>query len=513
VVGRDVPYTVLAGIVGGRDEALREGLGHLLAAEFIYETSLFPDLVYAFKHALTHEVAYSGLLHSRRKALHAATLNVMESRYRDRLDEHVPQLAQHALRADDWSKAVLYSRQAAARALAQSAARKAAEHIDRALGALANLPDDRSVKEEAFALYDIRRNAFQVVGDLEEIDRSIREANILAESLGDPARWARVAGVLANYLQVIGRVADGVAQAERAVALAQGVGTPNLLRQSHFYLGQTLYAAGRYQHAALAFEQARTAIQAEALGSNPDGWLAASQAELGDFPQALRAIEAAHLHANAARSSTRVTAFWAAGMVLMRLGDAERAVTELRRGLAVAEEQEVTLWRPIVSGALGLAEAMAGDTTAARARLEETIAIGEARLPRIVPLSMAWLAETHLLEGRIGDATTMAEKALELARTQEAHGDAVWCALLLGNIALMRGDLLHAETLHREAHATAAAGSRRPLVAHCHLGLGKLYRRTGKHQEAQEHLTTATTMYREMDMRFYLEQAEAEMGA
>jgi hypothetical protein len=52
----------------------------------------------------------------------------------------------------------------------------------------------------------------------------------------------------------------------------------------------------------------------------------------------------------------------------------------------------------------------------------------------------------------------------------------------------------------------------RPLVAHCHLGLGKLYRRTGKRQEAQEHLTTATTMYREMDMRFWLEQAEAEMG-
>ena len=53
----------------------------------------------------------------------------------------------------------------------------------------------------------------------------------------------------------------------------------------------------------------------------------------------------------------------------------------------------------------------------------------------------------------------------------------------------------------------------RPLVAHCHLGFGKLYRRTGQHAQAQEHLTTATTMYREMDMRFYLEQAEAEMGA
>jgi hypothetical protein len=52
----------------------------------------------------------------------------------------------------------------------------------------------------------------------------------------------------------------------------------------------------------------------------------------------------------------------------------------------------------------------------------------------------------------------------------------------------------------------------RPLVAHCHLGLGKLYRRTGKREQAQEHLTTATTRYREMGMRFWLKQAEKEMS-
>jgi hypothetical protein len=64
-----------------------------------------------------------------------------------------------------------------------------------------------------------------------------------------------------------------------------------------------------------------------------------------------------------------------------------------------------------------------------------------------------------------------------------------------------------------QAFALAEELEMRPLVAHCHLGLGKLYRRTGDHQQALEHLTTATTMYREMDMRFWLEQAEAEMRA
>jgi tetratricopeptide (TPR) repeat protein len=67
-----------------------------------------------------------------------------------------------------------------------------------------------------------------------------------------------------------------------------------------------------------------------------------------------------------------------------------------------------------------------------------------------------------------------------------------------------------AEASYREALGIAEQIGTPPLVAHCHLGLGKLYRRTGKRESAQEHLTTATTMYREMDMRFWLEQAEAE---
>jgi len=61
--------------------------------------------------------------------------------------------------------------------------------------------------------------------------------------------------------------------------------------------------------------------------------------------------------------------------------------------------------------------------------------------------------------------------------------------------------------------ALAEPRGMRPLVAHCHLGLAKLSQRNGKRDQAREHLTTATTMYHEMDMRFWLEQAEAEIGA
>jgi hypothetical protein len=88
-----------------------------------------------------------------------------------------------------------------------------------------------------------------------------------------------------------------------------------------------------------------------------------------------------------------------------------------------------------------------------------------------------------------------------------------WALRFLGEIASCSDapEAQTAEAHYGQAAALAAELGMRPLVAHCHLGLGKLYRRTGKRQEAQEHLTTATTMYGEMHMRFWLEQAEAEM--
>ena len=93
-------------------------------------------------------------------------------------------------------------------------------------------------------------------------------------------------------------------------------------------------------------------------------------------------------------------------------------------------------------------------------------------------------------------------------------GDEAYALRAPGEIAAHR-DPLDAETAeahYREALALATELGMRPLVAHCHLGLGKLYRRTGDRAKAQEHLTTATAMYREMGMTFWLEKADAELG-
>src|SRR3989475_1352016 len=141
VVGTDVPFALLRAIADLPEEALHRSLAHLQAAEFLYETRLFPEPEYTFKHALTHEVAYGSLLLERRRALHARIVDAMETLYTDRVTEQVERLAHHALRGEVWDKAVIYYRQAGAKAVARSANGEGAVGFEQALGGLGHLPE------------------------------------------------------------------------------------------------------------------------------------------------------------------------------------------------------------------------------------------------------------------------------------------------------------------------------------------------------------------------------------
>jgi hypothetical protein len=113
--------------------------------------------------------------------------------------------------------------------------------------------------------------------------------------------------------------------------------------------------------------------------------------------------------------------------------------------------------------------------------------------------------------GRLDEARRLGERSIECSPGHD--GFAAHAFHLLGDIATHpdRFDAESGEAHYREALSLAVPRSMRPLAAHCHLGPGRLYRRVSKRQEAQEHLTTAATMYREMGMRFWLEKAEAEL--
>jgi tetratricopeptide (TPR) repeat protein len=123
------------------------------------------------------------------------------------------------------------------------------------------------------------------------------------------------------------------------------------------------------------------------------------------------------------------------------------------------------------------------------------------------------LSEAYLLAGREADARGAAQRALGLARQHKERGHEAYTLRLLGEIAAREHslDIGKAENHYRQALALAEALGMRPLVAHCHVGLGKLYRRSGNQQQAKAHLTDGVAMMREMEMGLWLEQAEAEL--
>jgi Predicted ATPase len=125
IIGRDVPLTLLKQVAGLPEDALDEALAGLQSAEFLYETRLFPDVEYSFKHALTHEVAYGSVLRDRRRAIHIEIVQTIENLTHDRIDEQVERLAHHAVKGRLWDRAVQYLYRAASKAIQRSAHRQA----------------------------------------------------------------------------------------------------------------------------------------------------------------------------------------------------------------------------------------------------------------------------------------------------------------------------------------------------------------------------------------------------
>ena len=166
VIGKDVPVRLLLAIADMESDPLLERLAHLQAAEFLYDSSPFPEREYAFKHALTHEVAYGTLLHERRRALHARVAAAIEAMSSDAL---LDRLAHHAFQGGQWKTAVTALRRAGASAMARSSSREAFALFEQAREALGHLADTPETRCLAIDLrFDVRR-ALTALGELTAI--------------------------------------------------------------------------------------------------------------------------------------------------------------------------------------------------------------------------------------------------------------------------------------------------------------------------------------------------------
>jgi tetratricopeptide (TPR) repeat protein len=242
-------------------------------------------------------------------------------------------------------------------------------------------------------------------------------------------------------------------------------------------------------------------------------WLAMSLAQLGRFIEATtHEAEAIRLAQPTQHASTVGWAHLAAGTLRLLKGDWSKARALIDHWIAVVRTGNVVFQLPAAIASSAWALAQLGEASEALSRLREGQPLLERQAASGIVFIHGWayhaLGRAALLLDRLDEAQRFADHAVESSPGH--HGFAAHALHLLGDVATHpdRFDGESGEAHYREALALAEPRGMRPLVAHCHLGLGKLYRRTGDGAKAKEHLTTATTMYREMDMGFYLAQAD-----
>jgi class 3 adenylate cyclase/tetratricopeptide (TPR) repeat protein len=523
VIGKDLPVLLLQAIVGQPEEALRRGLSNLQAAEFLYETSLFPDLEYTFRHALTHEVAYGSVLQDRRRALHARIAEALEALYPDRLAEQVERLAHHAFRGEVWEKAVTYLRQAGAKALAHSAYREAVTCFEQALAALHPLPDTRQKIERAIDLrLDLRQSLFPL-NELATVLRYLQEAEGLARTLDDPRRLGWVSAYMSgHHVHTGGHVTEVRTLAQTVEAIAERLGDIPLQIAAQFYLTAAPYLSGDYRGTERVCRKLMQSLHDQRTGerfglvTSPAVWshaqLARALAERGVFDEGdAHGQEAIRIAEALDHPFSVVVGCLDLAYLKSVRGELSQAARLLERAVAQCREWNITSHTPIAMAALGHVYAWSGRIEEGVSCLEQALAAYErAGIGYHHSLSVGQLGEAYLLADQVENARACADRAVVVARGRGERGNEAWARRLLGEIAShhARSDVATAAAHYGAAMTLASELEMRPLVAHCQLGLGRLYRRAGKPEQAQEHLTIATAMYGEMGMTYWLDQLE-----
>jgi len=523
VVGTEVPLPLLQAIAELPEAALHRCLAHLQAAEFLYETRLFPEPDYTFKHALTHEVAYNSLLLERRRVLHAHLVEALEALAPERAAEQVERLAHHALRGEVWDKAVTYWQQAGARARDRAALREVVAACDQALQALAHLPEDGDTRVRSIELRLALGVALGALGEHGRCLALLGEAEALTRVLDDRARLGRVLTVMANVLRITGNPNGAMAACQQALTLAVELNDSALQVEVSYTLGQVYYTIGDFGRAAELLRRNMEATDRESDRLRTDmrlrrsqAWLARTLGTLGAFAEGRRHGEEALRFATLAGGGLiQIVTHSALGELYLAQGALEQAIRVLEQGLALCRASgNRDTFRNIVAD-LGAAYALQGRLAEGRALLEEGISesLCTGALSNLA-YRVAWLSEVWRLAGHWDEAWQHARQALDLARQQQARGGEARALHQLGVVQAHASppDIVQAVAHYQQALALADELGMRPLQAHCYRGLGTLYATTGQREQARTALSTAIEMYTSMEMTFWLPQTEAALA-
>ena len=251
-----VPLWLAAAVAGQAPAAAEAVLREAVAAEILVQASLYPDVEYAFAHALLREVAHDSLTRARRVEAHRRIVAAVEAHHVERPQDQAEWLAHHAVRAEMWNKAALYQGQAAERALARGSYAEAIAGMRAALKSFDEAtPSPEATQRAIDQLRALRALLYATGGDVAEIHRILVRAEELALGADDRVRLAWVRADQSAQFWVEGDNEAAVIAARQALEIAEQAGDTRLRALALFRLGLGFYAIGNYAGAAIALRR------------------------------------------------------------------------------------------------------------------------------------------------------------------------------------------------------------------------------------------------------------------
>jgi len=523
VIGKDVPFALLKAVGDVPEADLHRTLASLQAAEFLYEVSLFPDLEYTFKHALTHEVAYQGLLQERRRALHMRIVEAIEQLHPVRLTDQAEQLAHHAFRGEVWPKALTYLRQAGAKAVARSGYQEATSLLEQALSALAHLPVNAETLREAI---EIRVELGPVLvavkgGASPEVERVYAEARDLCNRLQDTSRLFPVLWGLWYVNFSRGQFQAARELAESLIDVAQNGNDPALLLEAHhtlwptlFHVGEPLLARSHVDQGLALYDAKQHRAYVSLYGAHDPGvcgmyyrgmilWV------LGYPDQALqRAHEALHFAQELNHPLTTVFTLFHTAYTHYQRGEHQAAAEKVEATVTLVKAQGLAGWPEATSMILACLTVEEGRHDDLIAHLHEWLATVKKRMwgwREIFCLCLGAEACCRAGQGALGLqvlSEVMAEKNIQGFYEPELHR-------LRGELLLDQGLSRDAEASFRQAIEIARARQSKSLELRGVMGLARLLARQGKRDEARRLLAETYGWFAEGFDTADLKQAKA----
>jgi class 3 adenylate cyclase/predicted ATPase len=499
VIGKDVRLGLLQAIADQSEEEISRGLIRLQGAEFLYETSLFPEVEYTFKHALTHEVAYGSVLQDRRRVLHGRIVESIERLYPDRLAEQYELLAHHESRAELWGKAVTYLHGAGRKATTRFAYKEAVSYFEQALDAVKRLPESRRTLEQAINIrVDLGPALIAMKGfAAPEVVQTYTQAREMCQRFGDTPQLFTVLWGLSRAHNYLGGMQVARELGEQLLVLAKRAQDPPLILEAHHTLWATLFSLGEftaaqdhYQQGIAIYDPQQHARHASLYGGHDPGVCGLRHASqmlwlLGYPDQALqRSKDALALAQKLSQPSSVSFALYFSAWVHQHRGERQAVQERIEATITLATEQGFTRW--IVQGAILqgwlLAEQGKGREGILQLRQQRAVSMRER------PHDAVLLADAYRKEGQVKEGLTVVIEELDRTHISDERYYEAELYRLKGELlrAQSVADEREAETCFQNALQVARSQSAKSLELRAAMSLSRLWQRQGKTAEAQQ---------------------------